>query len=119
MRPGGRQRRADGLDHARLRADRYGFNGLGSVGPDDGLPLVRYGFIGGFTDDGPVVLLDGELGGDVVETADVEPVLKEAFGKYKDRLVFLDFITDQKENVWPMVKAGKGLTEMLLGSEDL
>ena len=45
--------------------------------------------------------------------------LKEAFGKYKDRLVFLDFITDQKENVWPMVKAGRGLTEMLLGSEDL
>ena len=41
---------------------------------DDGLPLVRYGFIGGFTDDGPVVLLDGELGGDVVETDAVEPV---------------------------------------------
>ncbi len=38
---------------------------------------------------------------------------------YRDRLVFLDFITDQTENVWPMVKAGKGLTEMLLGSEDL
>ena len=51
--------------------------------------------------------------------ADVEPALNEAFGKYKDRLVFLDFITDQTENVWPMVKAGKGLTEMLLGSEDL
>jgi len=41
---------------------------------DDGLPLVRYGFIGGFTDDGPVVLLDGELGGDVVEPEHVEPV---------------------------------------------
>ena len=49
----------------------------------------------------------------------VEGALKDAFGKYRDRLVFLDFITDQKENVWPMVKAGKGLTEMLLGSEDL
>ena len=23
------------------------------------------------------------------------------------------------ENVWPMVQAGKGITEMLLGSEDL
>jgi hypothetical protein len=34
----------------------------------------------------------------------------------KDRLVFLDFITDQTENVWPMVMGGKGLTEMLLGS---
>jgi acetolactate synthase-1/2/3 large subunit len=40
-------------------------------------------------------------------------------GKYKDRLVFLDFITDQTENVWPMVQGGKGLTEMILGAEDL
>ena len=61
----------------------------------------------------------GHVGFQIDKPADVEPVLKEAFGKYKDRLVFLDFITDQKENVWPMVKAGKGLTEMLLGSEDL
>ena len=61
----------------------------------------------------------GHVGFQIEKPADVEPVLKEAFGKYKDRLVFLDFITDQKENVWPMVKAGKGLTEMLLGSEDL
>ncbi len=61
----------------------------------------------------------GHVGFLIDKPADVEPVLKEAFGKYKDRLVFLDFITDQKENVWPMVKAGKGLTEMLLGSEDL
>ena len=61
----------------------------------------------------------GHVGFQIEKAADVEPALKEAFGKYKDRLVFLDFITDQKENVWPMVKAGKGLTEMLLGSEDL
>ncbi|MEP6607292.1 MAG: acetolactate synthase 3 catalytic subunit [Burkholderiaceae bacterium] len=61
----------------------------------------------------------GHVGFQIDKPADVEPVLKEAFGKYKDRLVFLDFITDQTENVWPMVKAGKGLTEMLLGSEDL
>ena len=61
----------------------------------------------------------GHVGFQIEKSADVEPALKEAFGKYKDRLVFLDFITDQKENVWPMVKAGKGLTEMLLGSEDL
>jgi len=61
----------------------------------------------------------GHVGLQIDKPADVEPALKEAFGKYKDRLVFLDFITDQKENVWPMVKAGKGLTEMLLGSEDL
>jgi len=61
----------------------------------------------------------GHVGLQIDKPADVEPALKEAFGKYKDRLVFLDFITDQTENVWPMVKAGKGLTEMLLGSEDL
>ena len=50
---------------------------------------------------------------------DVETALRDAFGKYKDRLVFLDFITDQTENVWPMVQGGKGLTEMILGAEDL
>ena len=61
----------------------------------------------------------GHVGMQIHKPADVEPALREAFGKYKDRLVFLDFITDQTENVWPMVKAGKGLTEMLLGSEDL
>lgn len=43
---------------------------------DDGLPLVRYGFIGGVAgSDGPVVvMLDGELGGDVVNIAEVQPV---------------------------------------------
>ncbi|MGH6610091.1 MAG: acetolactate synthase 3 catalytic subunit [Burkholderiaceae bacterium] len=61
----------------------------------------------------------GHVGLQIDKPADVEPALKDAFGKYKDQLVFIDFITDQKENVWPMVKAGKGLTEMLLGSEDL
>ena len=61
----------------------------------------------------------GHVGLQIHMPADVEPALRDAFGKYKDRLVFLDFITDQTENVWPMVKAGKGLTEMLLGSEDL
>ena len=48
----------------------------------------------------------------------VEGAIREAFS-LKDRLVFMDFITDRTENVWPMVKAGRGLTEMLLGSEDL
>ena len=61
----------------------------------------------------------GHVGRVIDKPADVEPALREAFGKHKDRLVFLDVITDQTENVWPMVKAGKGLTEMLLGSEDL
>jgi acetolactate synthase-1/2/3 large subunit len=61
----------------------------------------------------------GHVGMRIEKPGDVEPALREAFTKYKDRLVFLDIITDQTENVWPMVKAGKGLTEMLLGSEDL
>jgi acetolactate synthase, large subunit, biosynthetic type len=60
----------------------------------------------------------GHVGMRIDKPADVEPALREAF-KLKDRLVFMDFITDQTENVWPMVKAGRGLTEMLLGSEDL
>ena len=43
---------------------------------DDGFPVVRYGFVGGLSGEtGPVVvLLDGELGGDVVEVEKIEPV---------------------------------------------
>ena len=61
----------------------------------------------------------GHIGIRVEHPQDVEPALRDAFGKYKDRLVFLDILTDQKENVWPMVQGGKGLTEMILSSEDL
>jgi acetolactate synthase-1/2/3 large subunit len=61
----------------------------------------------------------GHVGIRIERPEDVEPALRDAFGKYRDRLVFMDFITDQTENVWPMVQGGKGLTEMLLGSEDL
>jgi acetolactate synthase-1/2/3 large subunit len=61
----------------------------------------------------------GHVGLRVDRPADVEPALRDAFGRHKDRLVFLDIITDQSENVWPMVQGGKGLTEMILGSEDL
>jgi len=43
----------------------------------------------------------------------VEPALKEAFAR-KDDLVFMDFVTDQTENVFPMVPGGKGLSEMIL-----
>jgi acetolactate synthase I/II/III large subunit len=60
----------------------------------------------------------GHVGMKIENPADVDGALRDAFGM-KDRLVFMNFITDQSENVWPMVKAGKGLTEMLLGSEDL
>lgn len=43
---------------------------------DDGFPLVRYGFVGGQAHgNGPVVvMLDGELGGDVVDLDQIEPV---------------------------------------------
>ena len=60
----------------------------------------------------------GHVGMRIEKPGDVEGALRDAFGM-KDRLVFMNFITDQGENVWPMVKAGKGLSEMLLGSEDL
>ncbi len=61
----------------------------------------------------------GHVGMRIDKPADVEPALREAFTTYRDRLVFLDFITDSSENVWPMVRAGKGLTEMMLGAEEL
>jgi len=60
----------------------------------------------------------GHVGLLVEKPSDVEPALREAI-KLKDRTVFLDIRTDPTENVWPMVQAGKGISEMLLGSEDL
>ena len=60
----------------------------------------------------------GHIGLLVEKPGDVEGALKEAI-RLKDRTVFLDIRTDPTENVWPMVKAGKGISEMLLGSEDL
>ena len=60
----------------------------------------------------------GHVGLLVEKPADVEPALREAM-RLKDRTVFLDVRTDPTENVWPMVQAGKGISEMLLGSEDL
>jgi len=55
----------------------------------------------------------GHVGLKIEKPADVEPALKEAFSRKKD-LVFLDFVTDQTENVFPMVPGGKGLSEMIL-----
>ena len=60
----------------------------------------------------------GHVGIRVEHPSEVEAALKEAI-RLKDRTVFLDIRTDPSENVWPMVQAGKGITEMLLGSEDL
>jgi acetolactate synthase-1/2/3 large subunit len=60
----------------------------------------------------------GHVGMLVERPQDVEAALREARG-IKDRCVFIDVRTDPTENVWPMVEAGKGITEMLLGSEEL
>ena len=60
----------------------------------------------------------GHVGIKIDRPGDVEGALREAI-RLKDRTVFLDICTDATENVWPMVKAGKGISEMLLGSEDL
>jgi len=59
----------------------------------------------------------GHRGMLIDKPADVEGALQEAFSR-KGELVFLDFITDQAENVYPMIPGGKGITEMIL-SEDL
>lgn len=64
----------------------------------------------------------GHIGIKVEKPEDVEPALREA-RRLKDRTVFMDIRTDQTENVFPMVRAGKGITEMMLtnelGAEDL
>jgi acetolactate synthase-1/2/3 large subunit len=59
----------------------------------------------------------GHVGMRIEKPSDVEGALKEAF-KLKDQLVFMDFLTDQTENVYPMIPGGKGLSEMIL-AEDL
>jgi len=55
----------------------------------------------------------GHIGIRVEQTADVEDALKEALS-YKDRTVLMDVITDQTENVYPMIANGKGHHEMQL-----
>ena len=60
----------------------------------------------------------GHVGMLIERPQDVEGALREA-RKLKDRTVFMDFRTDPTENVFPMVKADKNITEMLLGAEDL
>jgi acetolactate synthase-1/2/3 large subunit len=55
----------------------------------------------------------GHVGMRIEKPGDVEGALKEAFA-LKDRLVFMDFVTDPTENVYPMMLSGKGHNEMLL-----
>ncbi|MFT4581916.1 MAG: acetolactate synthase-1/2/3 large subunit [Gammaproteobacteria bacterium] len=59
----------------------------------------------------------GHVGMRIEKPADVDGALKDAFGM-TDRLVFMDFVTDQKENVYPMIAAGKGQHEMHLASDE-
>ena len=55
----------------------------------------------------------GHVGMQIDKPGDVESALKEAMA-IKDQLVFMDFITDPAENVYPMIPAGGGQNEMIL-----
>jgi acetolactate synthase-1/2/3 large subunit len=55
----------------------------------------------------------GHAGMQITKPEDVKPALEEAM-RLTDRLVFMDFITDQTENVYPMIPAGGGQNEMIL-----
>jgi len=55
----------------------------------------------------------GHVGMRIEKPGDVDCFRKEALSR-KDDLVFMDFVTDQTENVFPMVPGGKGLSEMIL-----
>jgi len=55
----------------------------------------------------------GHAGMQVKKPGDVEGALIEML-KMKDRLVFMDFLTDATENVYPMIPAGGGQNEMIL-----
>ena len=59
----------------------------------------------------------GHTGIQIDKPGDVEAALRDAFAR-KDQLVFLDFITDQSENVYPMISAGAGHNEMVLKPSD-
>ena len=58
----------------------------------------------------------GAKGFKAVKPQEVEPVIREAL-KVKDRPVFMDFIVDWKEKVYPMVPAGAAINEMLFDEE--
>ena len=60
----------------------------------------------------------GHKGIRVENPADVVPALEKAFfGEFKNDLVFLDFVIKKEANVYPMIPAGKGLTDMVLGEK--
>ena len=55
----------------------------------------------------------GHVGMRVEKPEDVRPALEKAFAM-KDRVVFLDILTDRTENVYPMIEAGKAHNDMKL-----
>jgi len=55
----------------------------------------------------------GHIGYKVEKPSDVDAAILEAI-KQKDRLVFIDFITDQEENVFPMIATGAAHNKMIL-----
>ena len=55
----------------------------------------------------------GHIGMKVEKPSDVDNAIKDAL-KLKDRLVFIDFITDQNENVFPMIATGAAHNKMIL-----
>ena len=58
----------------------------------------------------------GHVGMYIDKTSDVEGALKDALAM-NDKLVLMDFITDQTENVYPMIASGKGHHEMHLSPD--
>ena len=61
----------------------------------------------------------GHVGIRVDRPADLQPALERAFTEHANELVFLDVRIDPRENVYPMIQGGKGLTEMILSADDL
>ncbi len=58
----------------------------------------------------------GAVGLRAVKPSEVVPVIKAAL-KVKGKPVFMDFVVDWKEKVFPMVPAGAAIDEMMFGEE--
>ena len=75
-----------------------------------------HSYMDALPDFGALATSFGHTGMLIEKPGDVEGALREACAM-KDKLVFMDFITDQTENVYPMIAAGKGHNEMHLSPE--